>query len=94
MPLGAWHNLPGRAPRLGVWPLTKRVAGPHRMRPRAGPHARTLGTLAWVPITQLTGFCVLTDIGAAKGEGHGKSGGEDRCGSAPLESVWKSLRGC
>ena len=57
-----------------VWPLTKRVAGPHRMRPRAGPHARTLGTLAWVPITQLTGFCVLTDIGAAKGEGHGKSG--------------------
>jgi len=52
------------------------VAGPHRVRPRAGPHARTLGTLAWVPITQLTGFCVLTDIGAAKGEGQRKERAE------------------
>ena len=61
LPLGAWRNLPGRAPRLAVDETsvssavdeTRGGAPPHATPGRTySPRARTLGTLAWVPIAQ------------------------------------------
>ena len=68
MPLGAWHNLPGRAPRLAVDETVDETRG------GAPPHATPGGTpcpdTRYTSMgTDYTGFCVLTVIGAAKGQG-------------------------